>query len=168
MFVPVMYKMAAMSVRPQRTAFTFDENPITLHLDKATPNVTYKLRRDKTEIIPVQRITGNQLLLEIPQGDQLGEGLDAGYFELLKDNKVEQLIALNHNNKESRLEYYSPEELKSIFAGQKNVQVFQNLDDNAFSKEFQQQNMGTSLWKYFLYGALFFLLAEIMLIRFKK
>jgi hypothetical protein len=168
MFVPVMYKMAAMSVRPQRTAFTFDENPITLHLDKATPNVTYKLRRDKTEIIPVQRITGNQLLLEIPQGDQLGEGLDAGYFELLQDNKVEQLIALNHNNKESRLEYYSPEELKSIFAGQKNVQVFQNLDDNAFSKEFQQQNMGTSLWKYFLYGALFFLLAEIMLIRFKK
>jgi hypothetical protein len=86
----------------------------------------------------------------------------------LQDNKVEQLIALNHNNKESRLEYYSPEELKSIFAGQKNVQVFQNLDDNAFSKEFQQQNMGTSLWKYFLYGALFFLLAEIMLIRFKK
>ncbi|MCE7041611.1 BatA domain-containing protein [Dyadobacter sp. CY312] len=167
-FVPVMYKMAAMSVRAQRTAFTFDENPITLQLDKITPNTTFKLRRDKTEIIPVQRVTGNQLLLDIPEGDQLGEGLDAGYFELVQDNKVEQIIALNHNNKESRLDYYSPEELKTLFAGQKNVQVFQNLDDSAFAREFQQQNLGTSLWKYFLYAALFFLLAEIALIRFKK
>ncbi|WP_310590408.1 hypothetical protein [Dyadobacter sp. NIV53] len=166
-FVPVMYKMAAMSVRAQRTAFTFDENPIALNIDKVTPNAVYKLRRNKVEIIPVQRITGNQLLLEIPQGDQLGEGLDAGYFELLLDNKVEQLIALNHNNKESKLDYYSPEELKTIFAGQKNVQIFDSLNDDAFSQEFQQQNMGTSLWKYFLYAALFFLLVEIALIRFK-
>jgi hypothetical protein len=167
-FVPVMYKMAAMSVRAQRTAFTFDENPIALHVDNVTPNAVFKLRRDKTDIIPVQRITGNQLLLEIPQGDQLGEGLQAGYFELLKDDKVEQVIALNHNSNESKLEYYSQEELKTIFAGQKNVQVFESVTDNAFSKEFQQQNLGTSLWKYFLYAALFFLLAEILLIRFKK
>ena len=167
-FVPVMYKMAAMSVRPQRTAFTFDENPISLNISEVKPNAVYKLRRNKTEIIPVQRITGNQLLLEIPQGDQLGEGLDAGYFELLNANKVEQLIALNHNNKESKLDYYSPSELKGFFAGQKNVQVFESLDDDAFSKEFQQQNLGTSLWKYFLYAALFFLLVEILLVRFKK
>ncbi|TDE11362.1 BatA domain-containing protein [Dyadobacter psychrotolerans] len=167
-FVPVMYKIAATSVRAQRTAFTFDENPIALSVDKVTPNAVFKLRRNTTEVIPVQRIAGNQLLLEIPQGDQLGEGLDAGYFELIQDNKVEQIIALNHNNKESRLDYYSPEELKSFFAGQKNVQVFESLDDDAFSKEFQQQNLGTSLWKYFLYGALFFLLVEIALIRFKN
>jgi len=167
-FVPVMYKMAAMSVRAQRTAFTFDENPISLNITDPASNSVFKLRRNKTEIIPVQRITGNQLLLEIPQGDQLGEGLDAGYFELVRDNKVEQIIALNHNNKESKLDYYSPEELKAFFAGQKNVQVFENLDDSAFSKEFQQQNLGTSLWKYFLYAALFFLLVEILLIRFRK
>ena len=167
-FVPVMYKMAAMSVRAQRTAFTFDENPISLNVDKITPNAVYKLRRNKVEIIPVQRTTGNQLLLEIPQGDQLGEGLDAGYFELIHDNKVEQLIALNHNNRESKLDYYSPTELKTLFAGQKNVQIYESLDDSAFAKEFQQQNLGTSLWKYFLYAALFFLLVEIALIRFKK
>ena len=167
-FVPVMYKMAAMSVRAQRTAFTFDENPIALNLGSVTPNAVYKLRRNKTEIIPVQRITGNQLLLEVPQGEQIGEGLDAGYFELVKDNTTEQIIALNHNNKESKLDYYAPEELKAFFAGQKNVQVFENLDDSAFSREFQQQNLGTSLWKYFLYGALFFLLVEILLIKFQK
>jgi hypothetical protein len=167
-FVPVMYKIAAASVRAQRTSFKFDEDPISLSLADIQPNSVYKLRRNKTEIIPVQRIAGNQLLLGIPQGDQLGEGLAAGYYELVRNEKVEQLIALNHNNAESRLQYYSPDELRTIFAGQKNVQVFDKIDDEAFSTAFQQQNMGTYLWKYFLYAALFFLLVEIALIRLLK
>jgi hypothetical protein len=94
--------------------------------------------------------------------------LDAGYFDLVRDNKVEQIIALNHNNTESRLQYYSADELRAAFSGQKNVQVFDRIDDDAFSTAFQQQNMGTSLWKYFLYAALFFLLTEIALIRLMK
>ncbi|MEO6286048.1 MAG: BatA domain-containing protein [Dyadobacter sp.] len=167
-FVPVMYKIAASSVRAQRTSYKFDENPITLPIGNSESNSVYKLRRGKVEIIPLQRIAGNQLLLEIPEGDQLGEGLDAGYFDLLRDNKVEQIIALNHNNSESRLQYYSPGELRAAFSGQKNVQVFDRIDDDAFSTAFQQQNMGTSLWKYFLYAALFFLLTEIALIRLMK
>jgi hypothetical protein len=167
-FVPIMYKMAALSVRAQRTAFTFDENPIALRVSDPTPSAVYKLRREKTELIPVQRITGNQLLLEIPHRDQTSESLEAGYFELVKENKVEEIIALNHNHSESKLDYYSPGELRNLFAGQKNVQVFDRLDDDAFLKEFEQQNLGTSLWKYFLYGALFFLLIEILLIRFRK
>ncbi len=167
-FVPVMYKIAASSVRQQRTSFTFDENPISLTVGKPKPNSVYKLRRNKTEIIPVQRVAGNQLLLEIPQGDQASDGLTAGYFELVLDNKTEQIIALNHNHAESKLQYYSPDELRAAFSGKKNVQVFDRIDDDAFSTAFQQQNMGTNLWKFFLYAALFFLLVEIGLIRFMK
>lgn len=167
-FVPIMYKMAALSVRAQRTAFTFDENPIVLTVNNANQNSVYKLRRNKTEVIPIQRQVGNQLLLEIPQGDQTGNGLDAGYFELLKDNKMEQLLALNHKNAESKLDYYTPADLRNIFSGQKNVQIFDKIDDEAFAQEFQQQNLGKGLWKYFLYAALFFLLVEIGLIRFMK
>ncbi|NIJ54880.1 BatA domain-containing protein [Dyadobacter arcticus] len=167
-FVPIMYKIAASSVRAQRTSYTFDENPISLTINDAGPNPVFKLRRNKTELIPVQRITGNQLLLEIPEGDQLGEGLTAGYYELVNGTKTEQIIALNHNNAESKLQYFSPDELRAVFAGQKNVQVFDRIDDDAFSTAFEQQNMGTTLWKYFLYAALFFLLLEITLIRLLK
>jgi hypothetical protein len=167
-FVPVMYKIAASSVRQQRTSYTFDENPISLNVVKPKPNSVYKLRRNKTEIIPVQRITGNQLMLEIPQGDQTNDELTAGYFELVLDNKTEQIIALNHNHAESKLQYYSPNELRAAFSGKKNVQVFDRIDDDAFATAFQQQNMGTNLWKFFLYAALFFLLVEIALIRFMK
>jgi hypothetical protein len=167
-FVPIMYKIAALSVRPQRTSYTFNENPISLTISNPTPNTVYKLRRDKAEIIPIQRIAENQLLIEMPQGDQTTNGMEAGYFELVRDNKVEEVVALNHDHLESKLNYYTPQELRTVFAGQKNVQVFDQLNDDAFTKEFQQQNLGISLWKYFLYAALFFLLVEILLIRFRK
>lgn len=167
-FVPVMYKMAASSVRQQRTSFTFDENPITLTIGKPRPNSVYKLRRNNTEIIPLQRIAGNQLMLEIPPAAQTDQELSAGYFELMLDGKTEQIIALNHNHAESKLQYYSPDELRAAFSGRKNIQVFDRIDDEAFSTAFQQQNMGTNLWKFFLYGALFFLLVEIGLIRLMK
>ncbi|GAB2791839.1 BatA and WFA domain-containing protein [Rhabdobacter roseus] len=170
LFVPVMYKIAAMSVRAQRTAYSFDESTLALTITNPAPNAVYKLRRDKTEIIPVQRLNGNQLLLELPTSSQLSEDqtVDAGYYELVNDGNVEQLLALNHDNSESQLDYYTPDELRAIFSGRKNVQVFDKIDDAAFAREFEQQNVGTSLWKYFLYAALAFLLIEILLIRFMK
>ncbi|QRR03943.1 BatA domain-containing protein [Dyadobacter sandarakinus] len=167
-FVPVMYKLAASSVRAQRTSYTFNENPIALNIDSAAASTVYQLRRDKTTLIPVQRIAGNQLLMEIPQNEQAGQELGPGYYELVRENKVEQIIALNHSSTESQLQYYTPDELRAAFSGQKNVKVFDKIDDSAFSSTFQQQNMNTNLWKYFLYGALFFLLAEIALIRFMR
>ncbi|CAG4993931.1 hypothetical protein DYBT9275_01264 [Dyadobacter sp. CECT 9275] len=166
-FVPIMYKMAAASVREQRTSFTFDENPIVLPVNNEAGNTVYKLRSGKTEIIPIQRAVGNQLLLEIPKGDE-GEGLSAGYYDLVKDSQTEQTIALNHNHNESKMDYYSPDDLRKIFSGRKHVQIFDKIDDAAFAEEFRQQNLGTSLWKYFLYAALFFLLLEIALIRLLK
>ncbi len=170
LFVPVMYKLAALSVRAQRTAYSFDETNLLVTVGDPNPNAVYKLRRDKTELIPVQRLNGNQLMLELPKSNQLNDGqsVDPGYYELVNDDKTEQLMALNHDNSESKLEYYSPDELRAAFSGMKNVQVFDKIDDSAFSREFEEQNLGTSLWKYFLVAALAFLLIEILLIRLMK
>ena len=170
LFVPVMYKMAALSVRAQRTAYSFDENNLAVTVSDPNPKAVYKLRRDKTELIPVQRLNGNQLVLELPKSNQLSDdqSVDAGYYELVNDESTEQLLALNHDNAESKLEYYTPDELRAAFSGQKNVEVFDQINDAAFAREFEDQNLGTSLWKYFLIAALVFLLIEILLIRFLK
>lgn len=170
LFVPVMYKLAALSVRAQRTAYTFDENSIAVPVTDPNTKAVYKLRRDKTELIPEQRLVGNQLILELPKSNQLSDGqsVGAGYFELVNDDKVEQLLAFNHDNSESMLDYYTPDELREAFAGKANIQVFDKIDDSAFAREFEEQNLGTSLWKFFLMAALVFLLIEILLIRFVK
>lgn len=170
LFVPVMYKIAAQSVREQRTAYAFDENTITLTVLEVPQNTIFKLKKDKIELIPVQRLNGNQLTLELPKSNQLNadQEMESGYYELQKEGQTLQLLALNHDNQESQLDYYSPEELRRFFANQPNVQVFDNVADGDFVKEFQKQNVGVSLWKYFLWAALVFLLLEILVIRFVR
>ncbi|MFC5411015.1 BatA domain-containing protein [Larkinella bovis] len=170
LFVPIMYKIAALSVRPERTAYSFDDNTIEVLVNNPSPNAVYKLKRDKLEIIPVQRINGNQLLLELPKSNQLNDGqqLASGYYELQLNDKTEKLLAFNHGNRESQMEFYKPDELRRIFASQPNVQIFDSIQDDDFVEELRQQNLGTNLWKYFVIAALVFLLAEIAVIRFMK
>ncbi|WP_266368301.1 BatA domain-containing protein [Tellurirhabdus rosea] len=175
LFVPVMYQIAALSARPQRMAYSFDENTIEMTVNDATPNTVYKLKRGDVELIPVQRLNGNQLLLEMPKSNQLsaGQELESGYYELQKNSTVgpaqtEKLLALNHGNRESAMDYYTPDELRRAFAGQSNVQVFDSIRDGDFVDEIREQNLGTNLWKYFILAALGFLLAEIGVIRFMR
>lgn len=175
LFVPVMYKMAALSVRAQRTAYSFDDNLITVPVTNPSEKTVYKLKRDKLDIIPVQRVVGNQLLLEMPKSNELanGQNVEAGYYELQLSNgdgagKTERLLAFNHGNRESAMDFYSATELRRAFANQPNVEVFDSIQDGDFVQVLEQQNLGKSLWKYFLLAALGFLLLEIGLVRFMK
>ncbi|GAB3523941.1 BatA domain-containing protein [Emticicia fontis] len=176
-FVPTMFKIASMSVRQERAAYNFSEGSITIDIPNVKKNATYKLKsvvseanKNNIEIIPIQRISGNQLTLELPKATQLSDNqiLESGYYELQLDGKTEKLLALNHDNEESKMEFYTPAELKSFFAGQKNVTIFDNLLDGDFVKTFQESNIGTPLWKYCVILALLFLAVEILLIRFMK
>lgn len=170
LFVPVMYKMAALSVRPQRTAYSFDENLITIPVANPSEKAVYKLKHDKLEIIPIQRVVGNQLLLEMPKSNELatGQEVESGYYDLQLDGKTERLLAFNHGNQESSMEFYSADELRRAFANQPNVEVFDSIQDGDFVQVLEQENLGKSLWKYFLLAALGFLLLEVGLVRFMK
>jgi hypothetical protein len=170
LFVPIMYKMAALSVRPQRTAYSFDDNLVTIPVSNPTKKAIYKLKHDKLEIIPVQRIVGNQLQLEMPKSNELaaGQEVEAGYYELRLNDKTERLLALNHGNQESSMNFYSADELRKMFANQPNVEVFDSIQDGDFVQVLEQENLGKSLWKYFLLAALGFMLLEVVLVRFMK
>jgi hypothetical protein len=175
LFVPIMYKMAALSVRAQRTAYSFDDNLITIPVSNPSERAVYKLKHDKLEIIPVQRMVGNQLQLEMPKSNELaaGQEVEAGYYELrLSTNdgpgKVERLLAFNHGNQESAMSFYSADELRKAFANQSNVEVFDSIQDGDFVQVLEQENLGKSLWKYFLLAALACLLLEVGLVRFLK
>lgn len=170
LFVPVMYKMAALSVRPQRTAYAFDENLISIPVSNPSERAVYKLKHNKLEIIPIQRTVGNQLLLEMPKSNELaaGQEIEAGYYELQLDGKTERLLAFNHGNEESSLDFYAADELRRAFGNQPNVEVFDSIQDGDFVQVLEQQNLGKSLWKYFLIAALAFLLLEAGFVRFMK
>ena len=169
-YVPTLFKMAALSLKAERAAYNFSEGSIQLYMPDAPKNATYKLKNGNFEIIPIQRVAGNTVTLELPKSSELNDNqqLTSGYYELTIDGKTKKTLAINHDNEESLMDYYSTDELKSIFENQPNVTVFDDMMNGDFVKSFAENNIGTSLWKYFLYAALAFLLAEILLVRFLK
>jgi outer membrane scaffolding protein for murein synthesis (MipA/OmpV family) len=168
LFVPVLYKIAALSKSQERLSYTFQEPDIAVEVNSSGAEQVYKLKKENFEVIPSQRKSGNQLIFELPQPGQTtgSEMPQSGYYELTLDNKTERILAFNYDKKESDMKNYSPQELQKIFGNKKNVQVYNSVKDGDFAEDFKAKNVGQSLWKYCLLAALFFLLTEIALIRF--
>lgn len=162
-FVPIMYKIAARSLEQnERIAYNFQDKMIVLRVPKSNKNQVFKLRNQQTEIVPGQRLNGEQLILELPE-----QSIEAGYYDLINDeNKVLGALAFNYDKEESKMSFYSIDELKKIFGNKKNVQIYENIADKKFVQDFQERNIGTPLWKYFVWAALLFALLEVLLIRF--
>lgn len=170
LFVPTLFKIAALSVQSQRLSYNFDEGILSIPFPDAPKNAIYSLKNGDMEILPIQRIRGNDLLLELPSSAELAENqeLESGFYQLLIDGVVRRVLALNHDSNESRMGNYTPEELREVFQNERNITVFDNIKDGDFISTFAEQNFGKQLWKYFLYAALAFLLIEILLLRFMK
>ncbi|UBM60416.1 BatA domain-containing protein [Marinilongibacter aquaticus] len=168
LFVPTMFKMAALSLRPQALAYNFNASTIELPLQAPSQSAAYALKSEDTEFIPVQRVVGNTLILEMPDINEQDRRLESGFYDLMLEGQKVKTIALNHSTAESLMDQYTPEELRAIFSQKENVTVFDNILDSDFVSSYQAQNFGQSLWTYFVYMALAFLLAEILLVRFWK
>jgi hypothetical protein len=66
------------------------------------------------------------------------------------------------------LEQVSAAEIKQLLGGGDNITLFEASSTETFTNEIKTRYLGTPLWKYALMLALFFLLVEVMLIRFLK
>ncbi len=166
LFVPVMYKIAISSkLKNNRLSYSFNENIASIELDSFAKNDIFKLKYDDFELIPSQRIVDNQLLINIPKNN-----IEAGNYLVEETNSQDLFgsIAFNYDKSESELDYYSSEELGEIFKAYPNVQIFNSSEVDDFTKEFSTRNIAKPLWRYALLLALFFLLLEVLLIRFWK
>jgi Aerotolerance regulator N-terminal len=169
-YVPTFYKMASLSAKMDRIAYNFNEENISFFMPNAPKNANYKLRNGKLELIPIQKLIDNTLSLTLPKAADLGEQMNfnSGYYELLIDNKKVRTLAFNHVAAESKMERYTPTELKKIFANQPNVKVYDSIFDDGFKTAFADTSQGKPLWKYFVILALVFLFIEILLARYLK
>ena len=166
LFVPILYKLAAMSIKQGALAFRFDDQAISLQDKSYTEKTLVKLKKDAVEMIPVQRINGNEIQIELPKSHELETGSLAGYYDLLVDNKLVKTLAINYSNRESLLESYTATDLKNIFAKNKNIQILDQESATDLAAEYASQSQGKNFWKYFVIAALVFLALEILIIRF--
>ena len=163
-FVPLMYKIAFNSiVSTEQLSYSFQDPLISVALGDELKNLSsvYSLESDNLKLIPSQRISSGSLLLELPT-----EQMKAGFYDLKINGKIAKTIAVNYGKDESKMATFSIDELKKMTENNKNVKVYSSDTSDQFADSFRKENIGTPLWRYFLLGALLFLLVEIVLIRF--
>jgi hypothetical protein len=163
LFVPVMYRIAASGKKSEvKPYYALTESFITFRLDSVLGEQPLKLVGDQ-EIVPGQRKVSNQVIMELPR-----LAMNAGFYKVTQARDTLGLLAFNLNKKESELAQYSGEEVKQLLGNSPNISIFESNSEEAFSNEIKARYLGKPLWKYALILALFFLLAEILLIRFLK
>lgn len=117
----------------------------------------------KVEVIPSQRKLSNRLVLEVPKYE-----LEKGFYQLQFRTDTLTVIAYNLDKSESYLESLKAEEAKARLGGHRSITLFDNAQLDDFRSELKNRYLGTPLWKYVLLLSLFFLLAEVLLLRFLK
>lgn len=163
LFVPVMYRIAASSSKSDaRLYYTLKENFVTLKVDSLLPDEPLRLKGAQ-EIVPAQRQVNEQVFLEIPKFS-----IDEGFYQVLAGSDPVGLVAFNLDKAESLLDQFTGEEIRRQMGNGENISIFEATTAEAFSNEIKERYLGKPLWKYALMIALFFLLIEVLLIRFLK
>ena len=162
LFVPVMYKIAALSTNSDRPLYHYlDERFLVFSYDSIQPAQIFKLKQQEKEIIPAQRVANQQLVLQLPAYQ-----VNTGFYQLVTDNKLLETIAFNINKAESDLETYTVEELEEYLNDLPNLSLYEINDVEEFRATLVNKFVGWPLWKYCLILSIVFLLAEILIIRF--
>ncbi len=183
-FVPVMYRLASMSKSLNNKLYYYaNESLITLETTNFANNqqqtevantnqrYLYKLYKGEQEVIPSQRVAGGKLFMEIPldiiePGFYNLVGIEEGSTRNTTEDTPLTSLAFNVEKEESLTARYSVDELQQAFSDTSNIRIFEAENAEDFSGLLRQQQADVSLWKYTLLLALFFLLTEILLIRF--
>ncbi|WPP52245.1 BatA domain-containing protein [Catalinimonas niigatensis] len=182
-YVPIMYRIASRSKSMNNQLYYHVDNAVmaletasfggdSSNQASASParRYIYKLVRGEEEVIPTQRLISGRLLMEIPQGV-----IKAGFYGLIRaeestmgEESSESLLSLSFNidTRESLIAQYKVDELQSIFENSANVNIYEAEDVESFADMLRSEQTNIALWKYALLLCLFFLLTEILLIRF--
>lgn len=159
-FVPIMYRIAAASRSVQSKPYYFlKKGLVMLPQDSALSEAPLRLK-GSVEVVPSQRFADGKLIMDLPI-----EQLVPGTYAAISRSDTVGLVSLNIAREESKMEYFSSEELVKSAQSLKNAIVFDAGTVQAFSKGIKERYLGIPLWKYCLALSLFFLLAEILLLR---
>ena len=104
--------------------------------------------------IPLQQSFPNKVVLSLEE-----EPRKPGHYEIMKDSSSLKNISFNVNRKESRMGYLDPETIEGAEIASSIPSAFQVVES---------QTEIDSLWKWFVIFALFFLLIEMLILKFIK
>ncbi|MBF4986039.1 alpha-1-antitrypsin, partial [Nonlabens mediterrranea] len=113
-----------------------------------------ELRSQSNSFIPKQRAFESHVLLEVK--DELSK---AGNYKVLNDEESITTLSFNHSREENKSNYFTATEL-----GNNNIAY--SVEDLVY--KLNEEDGILNLWKYFVIGALFFLICELLILKFLK
>ncbi|GAC1301134.1 MAG: BatA and WFA domain-containing protein [Mucilaginibacter sp.] len=161
LFVPVMFRIALLSGHDQPLFYTLgrDEMIETASMQISGKQLLKLVKGNQSIIADTKQREGNSLLYI---ADQLHE---AGLYDLKKQDSIVAVFAFNDNRSESDLSYLTSTELSKLVPQASPVL---QTGKGSLKDAVTEINFGVQLWKLCIILALFFLGAEIALIRFYK
>ncbi|MET4108277.1 BatA domain-containing protein [Hymenobacter sp. UYP22] len=169
LFVPVMYRLGMLSYQQEhQPAYRLTQSSIRLRLPKSTSRrsteTVYQLVQDSIRVIPGQQEQGGSLRLDLPAALRL-----PGFYRLERGGKVVATLAFNVDKRESDLRSYTATELRQMLGNKyPNVQVYEASAGQTIAGRYKATQVGTPLWRYFVWGALACLLLEGILLRWPR
>lgn len=175
LFAPVVYKMAVKGVNNNILAHTIQAQT-TLSINKNINTFknlneeVFKMKKisDKNavELIPQKSFFGGEVKLSI-----FNTALDAGFYKVFSEkfgfddeSNLLAKVALNYNRNESKLDYFSQDELEKRYSAPNISLIDGNIE--AVKENIIHIDSGKQLWKWFIIFSLLFLALEILLLRF--
>ncbi|MFW5805973.1 MAG: BatA domain-containing protein [Bacteroidales bacterium] len=164
LFIPVAYNMAMNTPTARKLYFISGQEAGMMVRSQTNGNETsVEIRSNKSDnaIIPSWRITSGGVRVFVPAAL-----FEPGHYDVIVNDVFTDAFALNINPLESDMDFYDAKSLKSA-AETRNFE-FSNLyeaDTLDMAQKIKEKEQGKALWPWFLMAVLFFIVIEIMLIK---
>jgi hypothetical protein len=158
LIVPVFYNFGKRSFRYPKLAYDIDEENTIEIETKIGKDEILAIANAKVSFIPLQQTYQNKVAITTKE-----QPLEAGFYEVLKENTKIKELAFNYPKEESLLNFLDLNTLKETT---KNSTISFSVKE-AF-KEINKNNKVHWLWKWFLALAIVSLFLEILILKFFK
>lgn len=153
LIVPVFYNMALSSL-PLPDLYNYTGTSTSIAIPQVPLNdEVFKLKFESEEFIPRQRAYSQYTEFSIEN-----EIKTAGTYDVLYRDQALSHLAFNYPRDENQLSYFTDQELE----------ISTSTDLNEIFLQMQEDERITELWRWFLYGALLFLICEVLILKFIK
>ncbi len=151
LIVPVFYNMGMNSLPLSKLYYALGkENEIAIPTVMEDDQIL-KLQKDELSIIPQQRGYNSFVLLQTNSAIE-----QPGTYTVLKDKEALGSISFNSSRAENLQDYYLDNQLGSDLSD--------NIDDVIY--KLLQEDGNVTFWKYFVLAAFFFLICELLILKF--
>ncbi len=163
LFTTILLRMGELSLRNSPAAIIIGEEAKFPIYAKITNDKAIHLKGNETDFIPKTEKNSGVTYIDL-SGTEAISSLKAGIYSIVSDRKLGE-IALNYNRKESDIAQYSKDDINEKLANQGIAKIAILEVNSGASVTNLSLDKPYPYWKFFVLATIFFLIAEIAVIK---